>query len=122
MNTTTEEKIKLISFCGLYCAECPKYKKGKCTGCLEYNKATWCKIRTCCLEKNIKSCADCDEYSNIKECKKFNTFIGKLMERVFNSDRVAALEMIRDNSYDHFVSFMSDNNLVTLPRRKKKDH
>jgi hypothetical protein len=118
MNNTTKVNMELISFCGLYCAECSKYKKGKCSGCNENTKATWCKIRTCCLEKEVHSCADCTEFELVKDCKKFNSFFGRVMERIFSSDRQTALQMIREKGYDHFAGYMEENELITIPRRK----
>ena len=38
---------KLIAKCGLYCGACNSYITGKCPGCNENVKATWCKIRNC---------------------------------------------------------------------------
>ena len=65
----------LIAYCGLYCGACRKYLREKCPGCHENEKATWCKIRSCCDEHDYLSCADCQEFENILECKKFNNLI-----------------------------------------------
>ena len=44
---------KLVAFCGLYCGACKAYLKERCPGCHDNEKATWCKVRTCCLENGI---------------------------------------------------------------------
>ena len=33
-----------IAACGLYCGACKKFLNGKCPGCKENEKASWCKI------------------------------------------------------------------------------
>ncbi len=86
---------ELVAFCGLYCGTCFKYKKGKCPGCVQNTKASWCKIRTCNLEKGIKNCTECDE--EISQCKKLNNPIGKVFEFVFRTDRPASLQFIKMN-------------------------
>lgn len=39
-----------VAYCGLYCGACKSHRKGKCPGCRENSKATWCEIRKCCQE------------------------------------------------------------------------
>lgn len=73
-----------IATCGLYCGACHKYLVEKCPGCRENKKATWCKIRTCCQTKFFTTCAECD--CNVKECKTYSNFIGKLFALIFRSD------------------------------------
>jgi len=111
-------KEKLVSFCGLYCGNCNKFKKGKCVGCADNTKATWCKIRTCCLENSFKSCAECSD-PGIQLCKKFNNPIGILFGVIFNSDRAAGLQLVKDEGYNGFVHFMIESGKMTLPRRRK---
>ena len=107
---------KMIAFCGLYCAACGKYTKGSCSGCAENAKATWCKIRSCNLEKGYKSCADCKEFSNPMDCKKFNNIFSKFFAMVFRSDRNACIAMIKERGYDGFAAHMSENKLQSLKR------
>ena len=112
-----EGNIKLISYCGLYCGSCPKYLKGKCPGCEGNEKATWCKIRTCCLDKGIKSCADCDEFTDVKECRYQNGVLSKVMSVFFNSDRPAAISLIQEHGYEKFAKYMAENKMITMMRR-----
>lgn len=118
MNKEILTDKKLVSFCGLYCGSCGKYLKGKCAGCAENEKATWCKIRKCCLEKGINSCAECGEYSDVKECKMFDNFVAKMFEFVFKSDRKAGIKMIKDSGYEEFAKYMTENKLVSMKRSK----
>lgn len=116
MKTITNE-VKLIAFCGLYCAACRSYVKGKCPGCAENAKATWCKVRTCNLEHDYKSCADCRDFSNPKDCKKFNNPMAKIFEFVFRSDRPASISMIKEKGYENYAAYMCENKLQVI--RKK---
>ncbi len=109
--------VSLISFCGLYCGECPSYKKQKCPGCAQNVKASWCKVRNCCLEKGLESCAGCDEFSDVKECKKHNNLISKMFGLFLNSDRRKGIEFIKDNGYQEFASYMVSLGRVSMRRR-----
>jgi hypothetical protein len=107
----------LISFCGLYCAACGSYQKGKCPGCKENAKASWCQIRNCNLEHGYSSCADCKEFTNIMECKKFNNPISRIFGFIFRSDRRAGIEMIRAQGYENFAQYMTVNKLQSIKRK-----
>jgi hypothetical protein len=108
--------VDLVAYCGLYCGSCKSYLKEKCPGCHENSKAAWCKVRSCNVEHGYKSCADCTEFSNPKECKKFNNFISKIFGLVLGSDRAACIEKIKVSGYDDFAQFMTDNKLQTIKR------
>lgn len=86
----------LVAFCGLYCGACKRYLKGKCPGCRDNFKASWCKIRLCCIEQEYSSCADCADYPNPQECGRFNNFIGRIFGLIFRSDRSACIRQIKD--------------------------
>lgn len=107
---------ELKAYCGLYCAECYKYKKGKCPGCKMNTKASWCKVRTCCINKDIASCADCPEQGR-ESCKYFNNFMAKFFGFVFNSDRGKAIELIKSKGYKDFADYMATNKLQTIKRK-----
>ncbi len=106
-----------ISFCGLYCGACRKFLKGNCPGCQGNEKATWCKVRTCCMENKILSCADCKSFDNILECKKYNNFVSKIFSFIFRSDRNACNEMISRDGYEKFAEYMAENKLVSMKKK-----
>ena len=106
----------LIANCGLYCGSCKSYLKEKCPGCHENSKATWCKVRSCNLEHGYKSCADCAEFTDPRECKKFNNFISKFIGLILGSDRPACIEKIREIGYDDYARFMTDNRMQSIKR------
>jgi hypothetical protein len=107
---------KLIAYCGLYCGSCKSYLKEKCQGCSENSKASWCKVRSCNIEHGYKSCADCTEFSDPKECKKFNNFISKIIGMILRSDRAACIAKIKASGYDDFAQFMTENKIQTIRR------
>ena len=86
---------KLVARCGLYCGACGAYLKEKCPGCHENKKATWCKVRSCCAQNGLTSCAECQEFPNPKDCKKFNNVVARLFGLVFRSDRAACVAQVR---------------------------
>lgn len=107
---------ELIAYCGLYCGCCKKYIEEKCKGCSENEKASWCKIRSCCIENEYSSCAECETIPDIKQCNKLNNFISKLFAIVFKSDRIACLKSIKEKGYDNFAKDMVDRRTMTVKK------
>jgi hypothetical protein len=107
---------KLIAYCGLYCGACRSYLKGKCPGCKENEKASWCKIRACNIDNKFESCAGCKTFSNVNDCKKYNNFIAKIFGIIFNSNRKGCIEMIKEQGYENFAKFMADNKLQSIKK------
>lgn len=108
--------MNLVAFCGLYCGACHSYLAGKCPGCKENQKAGWCKIRSCCLEGNLRSCADCKTIE-LEDCKKYNSFISKVIGVILNSNRSACIERVKVAGYDGFAREMAAGRRQTLPRK-----
>lgn len=106
----------LIAFCGLYCGACRSYLKGKCPGCRDNIKASWCKVRLCCMENRIPGCADC-KTMEFMECKKYNNFISKAFGYIFNSDRSACIGRIKEIGYDDFANEMAGSRRQTIKRK-----
>ena len=106
----------LVSYCGLYCGACSKYLKEKCPGCHDNEKATWCKIRTCCMDNKYDSCAACEEFSDVNNCKKFNNFFAKVIGFIYRSDRKAGIDFIDEKGIEEFAKYMAENKLVTIKK------
>jgi hypothetical protein len=113
-----EANISLVSYCGLYCGACPSYKKVRCPGCAANDKAAWCKVRSCNIQKGITSCALCDEFNEVADCRKFNNFISKVFAFVLNSDRSKGISYIKSNGLEAFAAHMNKINRVSLKRRE----
>jgi len=109
---------ELIAKCGLYCGGCGAYLKGRCKGCAENVKATWCKVRSCCIENSYKSCADCTKVP-LESCDKFNNRISKIIGFLFNSNRAACIRMIREKGAKAFADEMCRIGKHSLPRKSK---
>jgi hypothetical protein len=114
------EQIKtdpqLVAYCGLYCGCCRKYLKGSCPGCHGNERASWCGIRNCNIDHGYKSCAECTEFSNPMDCKKFNNFFSKVFAVLFRSDRAACIAKIKSEGYENYASFMAGNLLQSIKR------
>lgn len=115
MNTIKNDP-SLIAFCGLYCGACKSYINGKCPGCEGNHKASWCDIRKCCMGKSIKSCADCKEFYDVKQCKKYNNFVARAIGFILRSDRPACVDKIKQDGYETFAKYMSSNGFQTIKR------
>lgn len=120
MNSTNQKEItadkNLIAYCGLYCGSCKSYLNGKCPGCRDNTKATWCKVRECCIGNNFQSCADCTTIS-LLDCSKYNNFISKAFGYIFNSDRPACIARIKEIGYDEFSVEMALNKTQSIKRK-----
>lgn len=96
-----------IAACGLYCGACRKFLAGKCPGCRRNKKATWCKIRSCCRKNEFGTCAECPY--DVKECKVYSNWIGKVFAFLFNSDRSACIRYIKEHGGQAFAEEMSNH-------------
>lgn len=92
---TLQAQPELVACCGLYCGACRKQLKGQCPGCRDNAKATWCTVRSCCLEKGIRTCAECADFADPQACSKYNNFMARLFGFVFRSDRAACIAQIK---------------------------
>jgi len=116
--------VSKISYCGFYCGACPKFTKGQCLSCkgddpkcaIGYKS---CKVRPCCIEKGIESCADCDEYDSVKDCKKYNPLMIRFGQFITQTNRRKGIEMIKEKGDQEFLKFMSEKKWVTYKNKGK---
>lgn len=112
-----EAKSELVAACGLYCGACRSYLRDRCPGCRKNTKATWCKIRLCCQERRIESCAECSEYPDPQQCRKFNNLIStKAFALIFRSNRAACIEQIRRLGLAGHAADMAANQRQSIRR------
>ena len=117
MNAELVKDPTLVAYCGLYCGACGARLKGRCPGCHENAKASWCKIRTCCREHGYASCADCTEFHDPNECVRFWNLLSRVLAFFYGSNRQAGIYKIRELGLDGFAAYMAEHRLITLPRR-----
>lgn len=108
--------VKLVAYCGLYCGACGAYRKGRCPGCHENARASWCKVRACCQGQGYGSCAECAEHAEPKACRWFNNWIAKLFGLIFRSDRAACIHQIREVGLEGHAQRMAEAQRQSLPR------
>lgn len=106
---------QLIAACGLYCGACRKYLVEKCPGCHRNEKATWCKIRTCVVNHDFCTCAECDK--NVVECKTYSNLIGRIFAFLFKSDRPACIRYIREHGERAFADEMAKRKCQTMKKQ-----
>ena len=106
----------LVAYCGLYCGACGAYRRERCPGCHGNEKASWCKVRACCIEHGFASCADCNEFTNPNDCRKFNNFISKVFGFIFRSDRAACNRQIRQLGVDGHAEEMTRQKRQSIKR------
>ncbi len=107
-----------IAACGLFCGNCRRFVRGTCPGCRGYEKAAWCKVRSCCLEHGWRSCADCTLLP-LEKCAKFNGFMSKVFTVLFRSDRRGCIERIRQVGYEAFAAEMRAAGQMNRPVKKQ---
>jgi len=117
MGKDVEVDVSLIAKCGLYCAACGAFLKGRCKGCKENVNASWCKVRTCCCEAGRSSCAECASFQDPSDCSKFNNFISRIFAFIFRSDRAACIKRIREAGPEAYASEMAKAGLHSIKRK-----
>ncbi len=106
----------LVAYCGLYCGSCKRYLKGKCPGCHKNERATWCKIRLCCMDNDYYTCADCKEFKDVNDCKMFNNIFSKFFALVFRSDRKKCVERIKQVGIEKYSVEMAEKKEMSLKK------
>ena len=106
----------LVAYCGLYCGSCGAYHRNRCKGCHDNVKASWCKIRTCCINNKYLTCAECQKHTDIQQCSFFNNFVAKIFAFIFKSDRNACIDQIRSNGLEYHAKDMSSKGLQSMKR------
>jgi hypothetical protein len=107
-------KAELVAYCGLYCGACRSYLRGRCPGCHDNSKAAWCTVRTCCIDRNYSSCADCREFEDPRECKKYNNIVSKIVGFVLRSDRAACIMQIKNMGIPDHADTMARQKKQTI--------
>ena len=105
---------RLVALCGLFCGACKRYLRGGCPGCVENLKATWCKIRTCCLDAKYSSCAECRDFADPADCKKFDNLFSRVIGFLLRSDRRACIMQVKECGLQTHAERMAAKRQVKL--------
>ena len=105
-----------VAFCGLYCGACGRFAKGSCPGCPENEGATWCKIRSCCMEHGRTTCADCTEHQDPVDCALYHNFLARVFGFIFRSDRRKCILRIKEIGVEEFAAEMHAAGRQSMPR------
>jgi len=98
-----EPKEFVLAYCGLVCSQCGMYLKQKCQGCHSDKPMSLnCKVKPCAMDRGYGSCSECEDFENLKDCKKLNNMISKIFGLIFRSDRIGNLNRIRKVGLDEF--------------------
>ena len=76
-----------------------------------------CKVRPCCIEKGINTCAYCDEFESVKDCKIYNPFMIKFGQFITRTNRRKGIKMIKEKGELEFVKFMTAKKCVTIKNK-----
>ena len=106
----------LIACCGCYCGACRSYLYGKCLGCSKDKKTLRCKIMVCNQTKGYSSCAQCNEFSDLSDCGKFNSIFNRIFGLIFNLDRKACISRIREIGSETYAGEMAGKKLRGMKR------
>ena len=60
-----------------------------------------------CEENQYQTCADCEEYDNPRECRKFSNLMSKLFALIFRSDRGACIDNISELGIQNYADKMT---------------
>ena len=107
---------KLVARCGLYCGSCRAYRKRKCPGCAGNEKASWCKVRKCCIEHCYDTCADCVEFDNPAKCSMLISPVSKVIGFVLRTDRAASLAVIKAQGREAYAEAMASSGRMSVRR------
>lgn len=103
-----------IAACGLYCGACRKFLAERCPGCKQNEKASWCKIRTCCKANQFHTCAECSK--DVKTCGLYSNWVGKVFAFLFRSDRPACIRYIKERGEQAFAEEMTKRKCQTMKK------
>ena len=112
MSTTAEDSSELVvlAHCGLLCSRCGMYVRGRCQGCHgERPMNRHCGVKKCCIQREYATCAECGDFSELRECRKLNNFISKVFGFIFRTNRIANLYRIREIGLEAFRDEVAGN-------------
>jgi hypothetical protein len=68
------------------------------------------------MEHDYSSCAECEEFANPSECKKYNNIISKIVGFVLRSDRAACVMQIKKMGIQGHADTMTRQKKQTIKK------
>jgi len=68
------------------------------------------------MEREIKTCAECGEFSDLRACGKYHSFIARLFGFIFRSDRAACIAQIKHLGLEGHTAAMAEKKAQTIRR------
>jgi len=97
------DRTVIIANCGLVCSKCGMYTKGKCLGCFGGKPMNRnCKVKKCNASHGYATCAECEEFDELRRCKKVNGLVFKFFGFIFRTDKIGNLNRIREIGLEEF--------------------
>ena len=79
----------------------------KCNGCGDKNRLLDCPVRSCCIERECFTCADCSEFiEKILKGKWCSNMIFRLVAKRYNNWNIENLQKIHECGYEKFFVHM----------------
>lgn len=66
------------------------------------------------MTNNFRSCADCTEFLDPKQCKKYNNFFSKIIGFFLRSDRSACISQIKQHGLQKHADIMAEKKIRTI--------
>ena len=68
------------------------------------------------MSNGYTTCADCAEFADPTDCKKFNNFMAKVFALIFRSDRAACIGQIRRIGVQAHADNMAEHKRQSIKR------
>lgn len=62
-----------------------------------------CKVKKCCIDRQFSTCAECNEFANLRECRNLHNLISRIFGFIFRTNRIGNLNRIRELGIDQFT-------------------
>jgi hypothetical protein len=68
------------------------------------------------MEHEYSSCADCKDFTNPRECTKYNNIVSKIVGFVLRSDRAACVMQIKQTGIQGHADIMTSQKKQTIKK------
>ena len=76
-------------------------------------------MKKCCVENGYFTCANCEKYNCVSDCKIFSPLFFRFGEFIGGISRKKGIEKIKKDGIEAFAEFMAKNKLIAMKRKEK---